>query len=123
MWWMNLQDVHSILHAEAPDSHKDSIFTHEIMRNPWMIRETGGTFEYKPLYDWVVCRKKRRDPQTSEGFSEPDLIHAKGLQRDIRNWCEDKAAALRKENVRLGTVEQQRADAREGGQSNTPHGG
>jgi hypothetical protein len=99
-WWLDLSDVHALLDKEAPETYKCPI-EHDIMCNPWMLRETTTSCEYAALYEWVIKRRKRKDPKTAEAFYTSDMIKNKSLHRDIRRWSEKRAGELREENVRL----------------------
>jgi hypothetical protein len=99
-WWEALADYHAILQEEAPPTFTCSI-THEIMRSPWMLVETMNTFEARAIYRWVVLLGKTHDPKTRENITNPALKPHVALQRDIRQWCEDRVAALAKQNEAL----------------------
>ena len=71
------------------------------MRDPWMLVETMNTFEARAIYRWIVLQGKTHDPKTREDITNPELKPHVSLQRDIRQGCEDRAAALVKQNQAL----------------------
>jgi hypothetical protein len=96
-WWEALSDFHSVLHNEASPTYKCSI-THEVMRDPWMLVETTNNFEATAIYRWVVVHGKTHDPKTREELTSPELKPNVALRRDIRSWCECRAAELANRN-------------------------
>jgi hypothetical protein len=66
-----------------------------------MLVETTNSFEASAIYRWVVVQGKTHDPKTRENITNPELKPHVALQRDIRQWCEDRAAALAKQNQAL----------------------
>jgi len=99
-WWEALEDYHVILQNEAQPAFTCSI-TSEIMRNPWTLRETTNNFEASAIYKWVVEQGKTHDPQTRQELTSNEMFPNDSLRRDIRSWCEERAAALRKQNDAL----------------------
>jgi ankyrin repeat protein len=82
--------------------------THEIMRDPAMLVETGNTYQYDALHRWVVVDGQRMDPGTNVSFSNVAIARNKALQRQIREWCEKVVADLiRGKNNREHSVQLQ----------------
>jgi hypothetical protein len=97
-WWQQHAEYHGELHERAPDLMTCPISGHaEIMRDPWMLIQTGSTFEHRSLYCWVVENRKRADPQTKESLNSPLMAANHGLRRAISNWCDAEVLIMKEE--------------------------
>jgi hypothetical protein len=111
-WWELIHPDHQkALDTIAQDEHPAYIcrITLEIMRDPALLVETGNSFEYHALHRWVNTAPSdedgnKKDPQTSESFSDTTIARNRGLGRQIRAWCEAKVKELNRARLELEAV-------------------
>ena len=109
-WWMELSQFHSLLleaaQREQP-SFIDHIFTFEIMRNPALLVNDGeaeDSYEHDSIAKWLLVPGQTKHPGYGSILdpAKITILPDKRRQREIRNWCEDKVAAMRLEMEDLG---------------------
>ena len=100
-WWDALAEYHDDLNelAEREQAMYLCPIIREIMIHPAILVETGNIFEHENVYRWVVAEKKRQDPQTGQSFTNPQIVPVASLRREIRNWCEEQAERMRRNNA------------------------
>ena len=105
-WWLELEDFHDELHEAAQLERAafiDTAFKCEVMRNPTMVmsgptgsREPLNTYEHDEIVKWFA-QGRNTDPNTNEQVepAQRELVRDPRLQREIRDWCEEKVRVWR----------------------------
>jgi hypothetical protein len=82
------------------------MISREIMRNPSMLTDGGEVthkYEFDAITSWLATSNK--DPITRKQLGHPVITRDSPLQREIRNWCDDKARSYRKERARAEHID------------------
>ena len=85
----------------------DHVFTFEIMRNPALLVNDGeaeDSYEHDSIAKWLLVPGQTKHPGYGSILdpAKITILPDKRRQREIRNWCEDKVAAMRLEMEDLG---------------------
>ena len=97
-WWLELNELHEAL-DDAAKAEKPSYccpLSLEIMRNPALLSDGRSQgqhiYEYDQAKKWVD--EYRTEPTTRAKLRDPKFTVNGPLQREIRSWCQEKAAVL-----------------------------
>lgn len=84
-----LGEVEDSLRAEIPDSHVCPI-TQDVMKDPWILRQTGQSYEYEAIKKWLEERRDQdgnvippKCPKTGLHLTTKELIPNHGLRNSI----------------------------------------
>jgi hypothetical protein len=105
-WWLDIpDDMIEELSRRAEDTHGETYIcpmSSVIMRHPVMLCESGITYEHCELHEWVVTKRQKTDPTTTEKIRNGEMRPNKHLARTIRKWCEDEVKAIASDRRRQG---------------------